>query len=201
MPKGLVPKICAHCQAATTVGRNVCGSCKLVRYCTLECQKDHWPIHKALCKFARKAPKPIKAVLQYWASDFSRYLDRIPNEMMNLEMWKKLGVEECTMFTKLLMTGTDPIPGARRKTNIIREVMTIGASGLLSTWNSERPRCFSSEMERVRQLGEELYEETRESDPTYIQWFMDCDMLSFPEWATHELAVVWIDVLTRWRTR
>ncbi len=42
-------KICAACDARV-VGPGCCGGCKLVYYCSRECQKAHWPIHKDTCK-------------------------------------------------------------------------------------------------------------------------------------------------------
>jgi hypothetical protein len=30
-----------------------CAGCRLVRYCSAECQKAHWRLHKVLCRLAR----------------------------------------------------------------------------------------------------------------------------------------------------
>ena len=41
--------MCANCNAMAT---KKCASCKLVVYCSKECQKKHWPVHKTVCKIA-----------------------------------------------------------------------------------------------------------------------------------------------------
>ena len=47
-------RVCAKCEVggdATTI--NYCSSCHLVAYCSKECQKAHWSVHKALCRASR----------------------------------------------------------------------------------------------------------------------------------------------------
>ncbi|KAF2134700.1 hypothetical protein P153DRAFT_329293 [Dothidotthia symphoricarpi CBS 119687] len=39
--------LCAMC---TEVGTKVCSGCHEIRYCSKQCQKSDWPIHKLLCK-------------------------------------------------------------------------------------------------------------------------------------------------------
>ncbi|KDQ50802.1 hypothetical protein JAAARDRAFT_211502 [Jaapia argillacea MUCL 33604] len=45
-------KKCDNCRASA--GENVklrmCGSCHTTRYCSVECQKKHWPSHKPICR-------------------------------------------------------------------------------------------------------------------------------------------------------
>ena len=43
---------CSNCNALIA---KKCG-CKLVRYCSVECQKQHWPVHKDSCLERRKKP-------------------------------------------------------------------------------------------------------------------------------------------------
>ena len=38
---------CAVCQTADA--NSMCSRCKLVRYCSVDCQKHHWKIHKKTC--------------------------------------------------------------------------------------------------------------------------------------------------------
>ena len=40
---------CVNCQAENAVEH--CSSCMITKYCSAECQKAHWKIHKPLCKF------------------------------------------------------------------------------------------------------------------------------------------------------
>jgi hypothetical protein len=44
---------CADCgkeEVEGIVSLKACKSCMLVKYCNAECQKNHWPTHKKLCK-------------------------------------------------------------------------------------------------------------------------------------------------------
>lgn len=41
------PKICSNCAKPNCIER--CGRCHAVYYCDLNCQRDHWKIHKAEC--------------------------------------------------------------------------------------------------------------------------------------------------------
>lgn len=43
---------CANCGAVTGVKR--CSGCLEIYYCSTECQKFHWTIHKVQCRIARK---------------------------------------------------------------------------------------------------------------------------------------------------
>lgn len=38
------------CELCSTPGKTVCASCKSVRYCSRQCQKEHWIQHKFICK-------------------------------------------------------------------------------------------------------------------------------------------------------
>ena len=41
---------CADCGVEGGASLKMCKSCKLVKYCNAECQKNHWPTHKKQCK-------------------------------------------------------------------------------------------------------------------------------------------------------
>src|SRR6056300_1334825 len=45
-------KVCANCGKAEVddVKLKNCTACKLVKYCSVECQKNHWKQHKKACK-------------------------------------------------------------------------------------------------------------------------------------------------------
>uniref|UniRef100_A0A1B6E0F3 MYND-type domain-containing protein n=1 Tax=Clastoptera arizonana TaxID=38151 RepID=A0A1B6E0F3_9HEMI len=47
---GTVCHVCKRCGNEDNVILKVCSNCKLFSYCSLEHQKDHWPIHKEFCK-------------------------------------------------------------------------------------------------------------------------------------------------------
>ena len=45
--------MCANCNAiANNTHLKKCAACKRVAYCSKECQKKHWPVHKTVCKSA-----------------------------------------------------------------------------------------------------------------------------------------------------
>ena len=55
LPASPSTEVCAFCEesplrAALTLSR--CGRCKQVAYCSVECQKAHWKVHKNSCKKA-----------------------------------------------------------------------------------------------------------------------------------------------------
>lgn len=43
------------CFSPSTARFKVCGKCRLVRYCSVECQKMDWPLHRNGCKAPEKA--------------------------------------------------------------------------------------------------------------------------------------------------
>ena len=44
-------KICADCgEEGGDISLKTCKACMLVKYCNADCQKNHWPTHKKLCK-------------------------------------------------------------------------------------------------------------------------------------------------------
>ena len=42
-------KICLCCMIEVQ-SNLICGKCRVARYCNRECQKNHWPAHKHVCK-------------------------------------------------------------------------------------------------------------------------------------------------------
>ena len=59
-PSGKLPKkstSCGHCGISAAVLDKkllLCSGCKLQRYCSAQCQKDDWKMHKKACKEAQK---------------------------------------------------------------------------------------------------------------------------------------------------
>ena len=47
---------CVKCQKIEQCGKPFarCSGCQLVRYCSKDCQKQHWKEHKALCMSVRE---------------------------------------------------------------------------------------------------------------------------------------------------
>jgi hypothetical protein len=48
---------CDHCKTIQKVRK--CGSCKNVAYCSVECQKNDWASHKAVCSFKKKTKAKV----------------------------------------------------------------------------------------------------------------------------------------------
>lgn len=49
---------CVNCGVQATKLRQ-CGACKLVGYCSTECQKADWPSHKEFCKAHRREHRRV----------------------------------------------------------------------------------------------------------------------------------------------
>ena len=45
-----IPKPVSFCIVCRKIGNKKCGKCKAVTYCSTECQKKHWPLHKSKCE-------------------------------------------------------------------------------------------------------------------------------------------------------
>jgi hypothetical protein len=50
---------CTVC-SATDKKTMSCKHCRLVRYCSIECQKKHWPTHKPYCMLSPKEKETMK---------------------------------------------------------------------------------------------------------------------------------------------
>lgn len=48
-----ITKYCVVCWEEQT-HMSTCGRCRTVLYCSTECQKKHWPIHKLTCNKEQK---------------------------------------------------------------------------------------------------------------------------------------------------
>ncbi|MCJ1382774.1 hypothetical protein MMC17_005887 [Xylographa soralifera] len=53
---------CAKPQASSSVPLQRCGKCHAARYCSRECQKADWPIHKRICNQSGAKPEATKPV-------------------------------------------------------------------------------------------------------------------------------------------
>jgi hypothetical protein len=46
------------CPRCTEVATKLCGTCKSISYCSLECQQADWPVHKSVCKIFQAFTEP-----------------------------------------------------------------------------------------------------------------------------------------------
>lgn len=59
VPSKGIASACAHCNG--TKDLKTCLGCKKVLYCSQNCQRAHWPDHRAACKKAQAAAKEAQA--------------------------------------------------------------------------------------------------------------------------------------------
>ncbi|KAJ6495273.1 hypothetical protein C8R45DRAFT_165687 [Mycena sanguinolenta] len=59
----LVRRSCAACYKPETkeLKHRMCGSCQKDAYCSKECQKEQWPIHKKTCQLQRENRESLPA--------------------------------------------------------------------------------------------------------------------------------------------
>jgi hypothetical protein len=48
-----VPSRCGN-DGCGEVGKMKCTACQSINYCSVECQKVHWTLHKPACKLAKE---------------------------------------------------------------------------------------------------------------------------------------------------
>ncbi len=48
-PNAMQMPVCAMC-GCVKMRLPICARCRRIRYCTLLCQKQHWPVHKLVCE-------------------------------------------------------------------------------------------------------------------------------------------------------
>ena len=64
--------MCQHCFKSGGKGTKLllCSNCKVINYCSTQCQIQHWPAHKLICKTTEKASKLAKSttfdLLEQW---------------------------------------------------------------------------------------------------------------------------------------
>jgi hypothetical protein len=53
--------MCGACYKSTEdVAINTCSQCMMARYCSIACQRSHWPEHKAECRVAKEVAEKRK---------------------------------------------------------------------------------------------------------------------------------------------
>jgi len=54
--------ICTYCRSSSPQTAKICGACKLEPYCSRQCQKADWPIHKQICTTALSRDSIFKQI-------------------------------------------------------------------------------------------------------------------------------------------
>lgn len=120
---------CRNCWARK--GTSICRRCNLVKYCSAQCQKDHWPVHKSLCA---KGPAHLRVK---WAelfqavtqtgdlSDFRHFMRHVGPDFWYNEEGSTI-LHQMVNFCAVLKT----LPSTRlrsRCTTFIHEALQFGA--------------------------------------------------------------------------
>ncbi|KAJ7621586.1 hypothetical protein DFH06DRAFT_1341208 [Mycena polygramma] len=111
--------VCSNCSSVpppnTTL--KLCATCKLTRYCSKECQKTHWKIHKQSCRLgAGDLERNVSQ--EYRAQKFAEHLTRIPWLMILIDMYAvvALGLDtDMSNATRLCICAritVKPVPGS-----------------------------------------------------------------------------------------
>ena len=91
-----IGKVCNFCmlyQQPSSSSLLACSSCKIVRYCTKECQKLDWPCHKAVCKETSK--QLINKLLTGSSLDDARLLLRLFSKLKSSTTSKSKQSQSC----------------------------------------------------------------------------------------------------------
>lgn len=62
-------KLCASCRK---IAKLFCSKCKVTPYCSMECQRDKWSLHKTVCKL--NSPTPLLSSIT--KIDFDKDFDK-----------------------------------------------------------------------------------------------------------------------------
>lgn len=147
--------MCAGCEETETRDQKkfkVCSACRTVRYCSVECQRRHWPKHKRECVKAEKTPlgsgRPASHVPSTWVSH---------NLPMLMQKALQMRIHYTDMVIVLDFEGLDPRATALEpKMNILsfkalEEADRRGrAHELLDTWDDTKPLLLEK-VERMRE--------------------------------------------------
>ena len=86
------PKSCAECGLISDEDCSKCTACKTVAYCSVDCQRKHWPIHKPDClraqgkevpeKVAAKAQRKLEEKAELERSRNEQEREQVANQFM-----------------------------------------------------------------------------------------------------------------------
>lgn len=94
-------KLCASCQLPCGL---FCTRCRVTPYCSVECQKDSWPMHKKACKLNNPTPSADSVAVIEGFEDFDRLYSYIIISGANK------GAENTLLDTIARLKGKKPDP-------------------------------------------------------------------------------------------
>jgi hypothetical protein len=84
--------MCGACYKSTEdVAINTCSQCMMARYCSIACQRSHWPAHKAECRVAKEVAekrKELSAEILEWTGS------------------KRFSMQHCAGLRKIPLSGS-----------------------------------------------------------------------------------------------
>jgi len=106
-----------------------------------------------------------------------------------------LGPKEDAVLDRLKTL--DLTPKGDEKMQLIREILRLARDILVKEQDAEVPyserSCFLHPeiLPRVKEIGERLWEITKDDDPDYMHWFLQCDLESVPRSFHSEIGYAW----------
>ena len=94
-------KLCASCQSPCGL---FCSRCRVTPYCSVECQKESWPMHKKACKLNDPTPSADSVEIIEGNEDFDRLYSYIIISGANK------GAENTLNNTIARLKGKKPVP-------------------------------------------------------------------------------------------
>lgn len=131
--------ICSSCLKACSRGDlKQCGSCKVIRYCSVQCQRLDWPLHKTECKFL--VLDPLFRMTSANTRSFFRCLVKAKSDPAFLKAFKDLSENK----SHYLMHQEGYEMFFSRVEKFVPEVITQDLD-MKSAWNILATNSFSSE--------------------------------------------------------
>lgn len=116
-------KTCAYCgKPDALVQLFQCGACHAAKYCSRECQKKHWSVHKPQCEAIKRVPEPAGGVFGVGFAAYNEQGEPIPSSAF------KIGLTPIVSNAPRALNGNEqrghPAAGAARTPAVrIRRVM------------------------------------------------------------------------------
>ena len=60
----IVEDICSNCLESENIELKTCSRCRIMKYCSVRCQEEHFPSHKKDCKKIRKLTDNVERLAE-----------------------------------------------------------------------------------------------------------------------------------------